>query len=257
MSYNRVTAIIVAGGSGSRMKKNVNKILLTIKHQSILEMTLSKFELSKLVDNIILVINKNDIKDIYNVLSISNSTIGSFNDAMVDHHVVDSKKFTKLHTIVIGGNTRTQSVYNGLIASDISTSNDMNEYVLIHDAARPFILSAQIDKFITQLFDKKNLVMAIPAFDTIKQVNDGIITKSLDRNYLYQIQTPQGFEKEKLIQAYKKAKKEHYEATDDSSIMEWMGYQVSVYTGSRDNIKITVKEDLEWLKFLLSKKDMR
>ncbi len=224
----RVVAIVVAGGRGSRMGYEKNKILLEIDGKSILEMTLSRFENANMIDEIILVINENDTESIkeLNIL----------------------KNYTKVNKIVLGGRTRQESVYNGIK----QTTND-DKWILIHDAARPMIQSDTIDDFVKILFVKKQLIVAIPEVDTIKQVNSGIIQKSLDRSRIWKAQTPQGFLRKSLLKAYDDAINKGYNGTDDSSLMEWAGYDVHIYEGDKKNIKITLKEDMELLSWFISK----
>ncbi len=253
---NRVVAIIVAGGRGLRMGEPVNKILLTVAGQTILETTVSKFQQSSLVDDIILVVNEQDEDIIKDKFYYVDEPTDSDSDELTM-----KEKFSKVRYIVKGGDTRTQSVYNGLCCieqmmqddrtNDLAINDDNGEFVLIHDAARPMVSSEMIDAFITKLFDKRNLVMAVRAIDTIKKVCDGVVVDTPKRSELWHIQTPQGFEKNALVNAYKRAIKEQFQATDDSSIMEWDLHKVHVFEGSRDNVKLTVKDDLDWIKYRL------
>ncbi len=225
---DKVVAIIVAGGRGSRMGYEKNKILLSVESTTILEMTLSRFEKAGMIDEIILVINKNDMESLKSL------------DILSD--------FSKIRKIVIGGDTRQESVRNGLKAT-----NDDDKWILVHDAARPMIQSDMIDDFVKELRIKNQLIMAVPEIDTIKQINlgIGIIETTLERSQIWRAQTPQGFLRESLIKVYDDAINKGYNGTDDSSLMEWAGYDVHIYEGDTKNIKITIKDDLEFLKLFM------
>ena len=133
-----------------------------------------------------------------------------------------------------GGENRYDSVMNGLKYVD-------SEYVLIHDAARPFLKEEDLAKLKAALRDNEGALLAMKAIDTIKQVKDGYIEKTLDRNYLYQAATPQGFKRECLIACYKKADLQGI--TDDASVLEQAGYRVKVVECDRSNVKLTCNED--------------
>lgn len=140
---------------------------------------------------------------------------------------------TKLQ-LVAGGQERYDSVCNGLKACTA-------EYVLIHDAARPFLKEEDLAKLKAALRDNEGALLAMKAIDTIKQVKDGYVEKTLDRNYLYQAATPQGFKRECLIACYKQADLQGI--TDDASVLEQAGYRVKVVECDRSNIKLTCNED--------------
>ncbi len=171
-------------------------------------------------------------------------------------------------SVIVGGATRQQSVKNGIewLAAETtenkvqSSSNNQSEesettllpqgndedkdYVIIHDAARPFVTSSMIDATIKSVTEFGACTLGIPLTDTIKRVSDGVIRETLDRSSLYLIQTPQAGRLDWLLSAHRKAEQEKFETTDDAAILEYAGHPVSIVFGSRYNLKITNPEDL-------------
>ncbi len=140
--------------------------------------------------------------------------------------------------VVAGGATRRHSVQSGVEAS----SND-TDLVVIHDAARPFVTREMLASVITACEKSDGAIAAIPAVDTVKYSKNGIVEKTLDRNYVWLAQTPQAFKKGKLLNAYRNCDLSNTLITDESSIMEGMGYNISIVLGSQSNFKITTKYD--------------
>lgn len=214
------TAIILAGGLGKRMNKSKSKQLLKIKKKYVIEICLEVFEKTKEIDEIILVVNEKEIKKM--------------------KEIVLKNKFNKTKSIVIGGEQRQQSVFNGLKRLSKSCEN-----VLIHDSARPFIKSMHIVKVINELKNNKSITLGIPCKNTIKICNEeNIVEKTLNRDFLFEIQTPQGFKKEILIKSHKKAIENNFLGTDDATLVENIGVKTKIIEGCYTNIKITTKEDL-------------
>ena len=140
--------------------------------------------------------------------------------------------------VVAGGATRRHSVQSGVEAS----SND-TDLVVIHDAARPFVTREMLASVITACEKSDGAIAAIPAVDTVKYSKNGIVEKTLDRKYVWLAQTPQAFKKGKLLNAYRNCDLSNTLITDESSIMEGMGYNISIVLGSQSNFKITTKYD--------------
>ena len=163
----------------------------------------------------------------------------------------------KLLEPVYGGETRQKSVYNGLKA--LSELNPLN--VLIHDAARPFLLAGSVFNLIHELENSSGALLAIPLADTLKKVNleNNLVNKTIPRFNLWRAQTPQAFNYKSIIEAHEKAALELSleEFTDDASIAEWYGLDVKVVMGSDDSRKLTTPEDLVWAQQLLEAKNMR
>lgn len=220
MTY-KTSAIIVAAGTGTRMNLPVNKQFIEIGGIPVLARTLECFNKCDLINEIILVVN-NEFVD------------------FTENQIVKKYDISKVKCIISGGIDRGESVRNGL---DNLSGNV--EYVAVHDGARPFISSDIIERCILDAKTFGASCTAVKAKDTIKQSDkDGFIEFTPDRNMLWQIQTPQVFEKDLLVRAYEKSKKEGYKGTDDSSLVELLGHRVKLTLGSYDNIKITTVEDL-------------
>ena len=215
--------IITAAGQGRRMGQP--KQFLEIAGQTIVERTIAVFEQTKVVDEIILVVNAEDVER--------------------------SKqfKYSKLKQVVAGGKKRQNSVRNGM-----QVLPEDCEMVLIHDGARPLVSSDLIESSIVAAKKSGAVVVGVPVKDTIKQIrstkleirnNDQTtnvqIQNTLDRDTLWQAQTPPVFKKEIIVQAYDKIKGEF---TDDAMLVEQMGQSVVMIMGSYENIKITTPEDL-------------
>ncbi len=141
--------------------------------------------------------------------------------------------------VIAGGNRRQDSVYNGLnaLASDCTI-------VCIHDGVRPFVQLEHIQKSINFCDDYDGAIVAAPSLNTLKECHQGIITETVDRNVIWQAQTPQTFRKDILIKAYDHAIQEQLTATDDSWFVEKIGGKITIVEGSNWNIKITGPTDL-------------
>lgn len=209
----KTTAIITAGGTSSRYG-NTNKLLEKVHSKEVIKYTVEAFEKSN-VDEIVICANKSIIEEL-------------------------SKMFQ--HKIIEGGATRQESVYNGLKAINC-------DYVLIHDGARPMITPEIINKTIELAKSKKAVTVMTKTIDTIKEVENGKIIKTIDRSKLYNTQTPQGFEYNLIKSAHEKLEGESF--TDDAGMLEHLGYDVYVVDGDYTNIKITTKSDLELAKVYL------
>lgn len=216
-----ISAVIVAAGKSTRIKMDINKQYLEIGGKPVLVHTLSAFEKCRRIDEIILVVNSGDIfycKD----------------------NIIDKYGFKKITKVIGGGDERQFSVYNGL-----KQVNKKCEIVLIHDGARPFVTEDVILKGIEKAEEFGASCIAVPVKDTVKIVEDGdVIESTPDRNKLWAVQTPQIFRYELIMKAYEKACKDGYTGTDDTVLVERLGYNVHVVLGNYYNIKITTKEDL-------------
>ena len=138
-----------------------------------------------------------------------------------------------------GGATRTESVANGL--DDLP---DEASVVLIHDAARPLVDDATIDRVIERVRAGESAIAALPVVDTIKEVDEsGHIVRTIDRSRLWRAQTPQGFPREVIVRAHREARAGRLAATDDAALCERLGIPVSVVHGSERALKITQEED--------------
>ena len=155
-------------------------------------------------------------------------------------------KLDKISKIVIGGKTRQESVYSGLEAVDPRA-----RFVLVHDAVRPLVSENEIRRLIKAVQKRKAVILAIPVKDTVKEVNGAQIVRTLSREKFWLVQTPQAFEVNLLKKAYLQARKDKFQGTDCSSLVERLGVKVGIVAGSSRNIKITDREDLELAQNLL------
>lgn len=218
----KVTAIITAAGKGSRMKASLPKQFLELHGRSVLERAVEPFQNSCYVDDILVVSDK-DFEELCKNICC---------------------KFSKVKEVVTGGNERQDSVNNGL-------KHVHEGYVLIHDGARPYVTEEVINNVIFDTEKFGAAVPCVPVKETVRQLQGknfaevkSADSKTLDRNSLYTVQTPQGFETTLIKEAFKKAYEEGFYGTDDASLAERMGVQVAISEGSYANIKITTKEDL-------------
>lgn len=215
------SVIIVSAGKGSRMKVDINKQFLKIGDKEVVAHTIDKFYNNKYIGEIIVVVRE-DEKEFF------------------EKNIITKYGYKNIK-IAFGGKERQDSVYNGLkeIGKDC-------KIVLIHDGARPFVTNEIIEKSIKYAKEYKAAIVGVPVKDTIKIINkNNDVCETPNRNTLCSIQTPQVFEYSLIMEAYEKSKKEQYYGTDDSMLMEYLGYNVKVVEGSYNNIKITTPEDLK------------
>ena len=212
--------VIVAAGTGSRMNMGINKQFIKLEGKEIIAYTIEKFY------------NNSNIEDIVVVVIEDESEF--FNKDILDKYNFNNVK------IAYGLKERQDSVYNGLKLLD-----EKCDVVLIHDGARPFVSDKIIDKSIEEAKEHKAIVVGVPVKDTIKVIdNDKNIVDTPNRSVLWAVQTPQTFDYNILIDAYKDAFKNKFYGTDDAMLVERIGYKVKMLEGSYNNIKITTQEDL-------------
>lgn len=221
--------IIVAAGSGSRMKRDINKQFIKLNEKEIIVHTIEKFYRNSNIDDIVVVIKENEedyfIKNIMNKNGFSNIKLA------------------------YGGNERQDSVYNGL-----KKLNKDCDIVLVHDGARPFVNETIIENSIKKAKENNAVVVGVPVKDTIKVVDgDGNIVDTPNRSKLWSVQTPQAFKYKIITKAYEDAYNSNYYGTDDAMLVERIGYNVKMIEGSYDNIKITTDEDLHFGMQILKK----
>ena len=207
----KINAIIPAGGTSSRFGTK-NKLIEKINGKEVIRYTVEVFEQSN-VDEIIICANLSIMEELKQIF----------------------KDFKKVK-IIQGGETRQQSVFNGLRAGEC-------DYVLIHAGARPMIAVDLVNRAIELVQEKKALTVATKTIDTIKEVQDGKIIRTIDRSKLYNTQTPQAFEYGLIMNAHLKFIGQDY--TDDAGMLEALGETVYILDGSYKNIKITTQNDIE------------
>lgn len=208
------TAVITAGGSGQRFGEL--KQFKKLNGQPLYEYSLKTFIDVSLFGEIILVVPVENQKTIEQQVK---------------------KKYRSLVKVIVGGMNRQDSVKNGVMNSSSKT-----DLVVIHDAARPFITKKLIKDCILACSNSDGAIIALQPFDTIKYSKSNVVEKTIDREKVWMAQTPQAFIKEKILEAYNNKLNELI-MTDESSMMESMGYKIKIVRGSEDNFKITTDDD--------------
>ena len=223
----KVGAIIPAAGRGKRIGASVPKQFLEIQGKPLLHHTLTVFASCKLIDYVVLVMPRADV------------------DEMGEDWL---NKYEIVRKVVVGGEQRQDSVYNGF-----SFLEEGTDIVVVHDGVRPFTTPQMIIATVEAAQQHGAAITAIPVSDTVKQAADGFVKQTVSRDGLWRVQTPQAFQRGLLQQAFKKAKKDSYYGTDEGSLVEYLGERVKIVPGSELNIKITRKEDLVLGESLLSR----
>lgn len=220
----KVTAIILVAGNSTRYGQNRNKNFEIVNGRTVLSYSFKQFDTNKYVDDIIIAAKQDEIDTVKEILKQENP----------------NKEFK----IVIGGNTRAESVYNCIKESD-------SKIVIIHDGARAAVKQEYINKCIESMEEYKGVTIGVKSKDTIKITDDnGIVTTSTNRNNTWVIQTPQCFDREILLKMHEKYKND--EVTDDCMLLEKDNYKVKILEGDYTNIKITTYEDIKIIKEFLS-----
>lgn len=225
-------AVIVAGGTGERSGLSSGKQLATVAGSPVLAHTLRVFDRCEAVDEIVVVVHPERIEE-------------------YRREAVDPLGSTKVRAVVGGGSTRQQSVAAGLAA--VSHEADL---IGVHDGARPLITAELVTTMFQTLAAKPSLaglVVGHPSYDTLKAVDaQRRVLGTQDRSALWAAQTPQVFRAAALRDAYQRADAEDFTGTDDASLVERLGGAVEMFPGPRDNIKVTVPEDLLVVERLLT-----
>jgi len=224
----KYAVLIAAGGLGSRMNAGTNKLMMPLCGKPVLARTLAVFDGIPGVRQIAVVLHPALIETVEKMLP--------------------EWGITTPVTLVAGGATRQESVYIGLRALPEDT-----EIVAIHDGARPLVTRDIVQRTLDAAQEHGAAAAGIPVRDTLKRVGaENRIEVTLDRNGLWQVQTPQVFRYDRILDAYRRAAENGWECTDDASIIERMGGKVVMVAGSARNIKITTPEDLDMAQRLLS-----
>ena len=212
----KVTAVIVAAGSGTRMGSDVPKQFLKIGGRTILETTVAVFEKNPYVDDI-LVLTGRDFVEFCEELC---------------------RPFEKVRSILPGGKERQDTVWEAV------RRIPEGELVLIHDGVRPYVTDAVIEGVLAGAKSAGAAVPAVASKDTVRQTEAEGGSRTLDRKTLFQVQTPQGFASEILRKAYEAAYRDGFLGTDDAGLAERIGQTILLTEGDYANIKITTREDL-------------
>lgn len=220
MSITPFHLLIPAAGTGARFGSDVPKQYHKINGKAVLKHTIEKFITIKGLQSITVIIHP-DHEELY----------------------YDAVQGLQIEKPIIGSKSRKSSVYNGL-KSFVNVSLEDN--ILVHDAARPLILEHDIYNLLEKTEQHKAATLASPVSDTLMRNNEAV-----DREGLWAIQTPQAFHMQSLIEAHEKFKDDD-SFTDDTRLMRAMGHNVEIVPASRENIKITTKEDLAMAEKLIS-----
>jgi len=225
-------AIVLCGGSGSRLGAEVPKQFLKINNTEVLLYSLKKFEQSDFIDGIIVVSHKDYIKKTQDLCS----------------------NLKKVLCIVEGGSRRQDSVFNGL--EWIKNYKPECKLVFIHDSARPLFTTELLERLYKKAKNHGSAIPALPVTDTIKEFYEDRLVNNVDRAILKKVQTPQVFEFDLIYKANKKLQK-NIEATDDAFILQKTEHDVYWVQGEDINIKITHKSDVELAEFYIKKLNTR
>ena len=217
----KTAAVLLAAGSGKRMKAGQNKLFLTLNGKPVLEYTAEAFQRCPLIDGIVVVAKETELEQVQQILP--------------------QAVFDKILCYTAGGKERQDSVLCGLQALPAEY-----ERVLIHDGARPFVTDSLITALLQDMTPECGTVAAVQAKDTVKRVNDnGLVVETLTRSELWNIQTPQCFYTAPILNCYLQGQRDGYIATDDASLAEQYGLAVKVVPAYYENIKLTTPEDLD------------
>lgn len=224
-----VTAIIPAAGIGSRFGDERGKSFALLKGRPLLLWTIEAIASIAEVTEIIPVLKTSEME----------CAIELF----------EQHKILKVKRIAPGGKERQDSVLHGL-----KLVEDKDCIILIHDGARPLFDPGLVSGALKELEANDGVIFGVPVKDTIKEVKAGTVLKTLSRESLWAVQTPQIFRYEKIFPAYERAMSESFYSTDDSALLERCGGSVAVVMGGYENIKITTPEDLICAEVYLSRK---
>jgi len=228
VANKKAAAIVVGAGEGIRMGASARKQYMMLGDRPVLAHAILAFEKCDAIEEIFLVIPSGD-------------------DLLCRKEIIDPLKLRKPITLVTGGGTRQESVFNGLRAID-----GRCELVAIHDGVRPLVRIGDIAECVRTADKYGGCILALPAIDTMKTVDvEGRVVVTMKRDMIRMAQTPQAFRYDLILQAHLTAQEENYVGTDDAELVERRGEMVKVMQGDPHNIKITTPEDLKLAEVLL------
>ncbi len=231
----KTVAVVLAAGSGNRMKSSVKKQFMLLGGKPLLFYSLQAFQQSSRIDSIVLVTGADEIE-------------------YCKHEIKEKFLFDKVKVITAGGAERYDSVYNGLLVCENDT-----DIVFIHDGARPFITGEIIERAYDAAHRYRACTVGMPVKDTIRIADsDGFSQQTPDRNFVWQVQTPQVFDYSIAVEAYSRleenrpagitdtsAPERKIHITDDAMVVEhYTGIRSRLVEGSYENIKVTTQDDL-------------
>ena len=225
----KVIALVPAAGLGKRLGPGTNKPFYRLLGKPLLVWTIEALQRIDEIEEIVPIIKESD-----------------WDMAM---ELFEQYRLSKISHVARGGIERQDSVYNGLKLLDGKT-----ETVLIHDGARPLVSESVVRDALSGITGVDGVIVAVPVKDTIKETAGGFVKRTLEREPLWAVQTPQVFCYRFIKDAYEKAMTEQFYSTDDSALAERAGGRVKVIMGSYDNLKITTPEDISIAEFVLRRK---
>lgn len=219
--HGRVSAIILCAGGSTRFSEGKeSKQFATVRGIPVILRTILTFEKAESISEIILVARKDDIEDLKSLVCVNG--------------------IKKVSCIVVGGSSRQESAYKGF-----KHVSEKSSFVAIHDGARCLVTTEIIDAVINEAEKHMAATAATRVTDTVKISDDnGFIKKTVNRDNVWNVQTPQIFEKKLYTTAIYNAKQKGFEATDDCMLVENIGFKIKLVETGKDNIKITVKDDI-------------
>jgi 2-C-methyl-D-erythritol 4-phosphate cytidylyltransferase len=228
----KVAAIIAAAGLGRRMQQDTPKTYLQLAGKPILIHTLEVFEKVPEVKEVLVVVHPEDLE-------------------FCQEEVIDPYPLKKVLRLVPGGKERQDSVYHALkVLKKEAAEIDV---ILVHDGVRPLVDPAQVRKVVAAARRHGGAILGIPCQDTLKRVNSrGEVVATVDRQELWQVQTPQAFQAALLWRAYQEAMERGFYATDEAALVEALGETVVVVPGTCLNLKITTPDDLKMAEAILA-----
>lgn len=227
--------LITAGGKGSRMiGAKIPKQFIKVDNIPLIMYTLDKFVSSKFIDGVVI------------------SCLPEYIDFLEE--CIEKRKYGKPISVIQGGLTGQESIYNGLCElRQIASPNDL---ILIHDAVRPFIDDNLIKNNIDIAEQNGNCISCSPCFETIVVCDNGVIEESLCRDKCMIARAPQTFKLRDLVLLHERARKENnLSFVDSSSLFAYYGYKLYYCYCDNNNIKITTNDDLSYFEFLIDKKN--
>ena len=229
MKVGYASAVILCAGNSTRFGEN--KQMFQINGKCVAERTIAVFENSKYVKEIILVVCKEDLQKYKELIVVNN--------------------FKKIRCIVVGGDTRQNSAFRGF-----RHISEKTKYVIFHDGARCLVTEDIIESVLKKAIEHNAASAACKSIDTVKWVDEhGMVKRTLDREYVWSVQTPQIFETKVYKASAYNARQKNIQVTDDCMLVEKAGFKVKLVDTGRENIKITVKEDIDYAEFVISKRE--
>ena len=233
----KVVAIIAAAGLGTRMQQDTPKTYLHLAGKPILVHTLEVFETVPEVHEVMVVVHPEDLE-------------------FCQSEVIDPCPLKKVLRLVPGGKERQDSVYNAL--KILRKEEEELDIILVHDGVRPLVEPAQVRQVVATARRHGGAILGVPCQDTLKRVNSkGEVVATVDRQELWQIQTPQAFRAALLWRAYQEAMERGFYATDEAALVEALGEPVVVVPGTPLNLKITTPHDLRMAEAILALRETR